>query len=79
MSEIWTPPQKVDPNVMRMAWALFLKAWEKACERASDLGNVDPSEWAEVYKRCIDVAEELEKINDPPAVNPDELARETPS
>jgi hypothetical protein len=26
--EIWTPPEKLDANVQRMAWLLFMEHWK---------------------------------------------------
>ncbi len=57
-TELWTPPETLPVNVGKMAWALFLERWKTGQGVLS---------WREIYLQCIQVARELEDINqDPP-------------
>jgi hypothetical protein len=46
---LWTPPEKLDANVQRMAWLLFMETWKVMMATPADSG------WdtAESYEDCL--------------------------
>lgn len=51
MQEVWTPPEKLDPNVQRMAWLMFLECWKS---ESKDIGVGKFQEWVEdVYGEAL--------------------------
>lgn len=66
-TELWTPPEKLNPNVAKMAWAMFLKTWEAHMNGEEGSDDRPIEEWApDCYRRCIRVAKALEDINQDP-------------
>lgn len=57
--EIWTPPEKLDANVQRMAWLMFQDAW-----KAWVAGHGANSEWPvqEVYGTCLKNAKAVREL-----------------
>ncbi len=68
-TELWTPPERLSANVGKMAWALFLKWWDKSLDNMQ-WRELQPSA-PEAYRTCILVAKELEEINQDPSKKDD--------
>lgn len=64
---IWTPPRMMDASIAKMAWLLFLKAWEAymvAGSKKDDEDSID--EWAtNAYDGCVRIAEIIEAKQKP--------------
>ncbi len=61
--KIWTPPERLDANVQRMAWLLFLESWKESEQ------NTD--EWTdqvtrETYSDCLRVAKLVRQMEQAP-------------
>lgn len=66
-TELWTPPEKLSPNIGKMAWAMFLESWKAALAR-----NAGPEfDTTLVYEDCIQRAREIEDVNANPPKRPE--------
>jgi hypothetical protein len=59
--KLWIPTEKLDENVKRMAWLLFLECWK---------GDESTDQWTEevtkgTYEDCIRVAKIIRDLNNP--------------
>lgn len=61
---LWTPPEKLDGNVQRMAWLMFIEEWKATPlstqimdKEGAEQSAVDVSEWAaKIYPLCLAAA-----------------------
>lgn len=68
-SFLWTPPEKIDENVRRMAWLLFLEAWKNWLRvRGSDAALPD-ADIKEMYRCCLVAAKIARKLELQPTVS----------
>ena len=61
-SKLWIPAEKLDENVKRMAWLMFLEAW-KAWIR--DHSACDPWKPKAVYAECLQHAKMVRQMEQP--------------
>lgn len=54
--EIWTPKEKLDPNVQRMAWLLFIECWKQDINKTGYTLDDPPFSVEHFYHRCLDAA-----------------------
>lgn len=57
----------MDPNVGKMAWALFIECWKDAL--AKDVAPRDIN-GVGIYEECVKQAESIEAYQNPPSEHP---------
>ena len=62
--EIWTPAEKLDANVQRMAWLLFLECWKAHLSR--EIEESCPWKPEEVYGHCLNNAKVVRQLEQAP-------------
>ena len=58
---IWTPPEKLDANVQRMAWLLFLEQWKRHAVQGTVMENVEAH-----YTLALEAAKIVRKMEQAP-------------
>ncbi len=53
---IWTPPEKLDANVQRMAWLLFIECWKHDIGKTGYTLDDPPFIAKHVHQNCLAVA-----------------------
>ncbi len=62
--DIWVPPEKLDPNVQRMAWLLFLEWWKVRMAEGPPFED-DMPEVGRNYEAALEAAKIVRELENP--------------